>query len=304
MGIKMDGKKANLMLLVAAFVWGSGFVGSQYALDAGLTPFQLICGRMFIGSICLCVFFYKKLKTINMAEVKVGLVIGLCLFLGFVFQTYGLQYTTPSVNAFVTAVYVVLTPFIRWLIIKEKPDVYANFGAVLTVIGIGFISLTDGFNLSIGIPLTLLCSLAYAFQVVLTDKYTKEYDPINLTVIIIVFNFILALLASGFFALTRHDLPAFSWKGAFSILYLGTICTFIAYIGQNVGQKYTTAVKAAIIMSLEAVFGTALSAIIYGEILTGQMVLGCIIVFCAIIISETKLEFLNFGANKRSKANS
>ena len=297
MGIKMDTKKANLMLLVAAFVWGSGFVGSQYALDAGLTPFQLICGRMFIGSVCLCVFFRKKLSTINMQEIKVGLIIGLCLFLGFAFQTYGLQYTTPSVNAFVTAVYVVLTPFIRWFIIKEKPDIYANFGALLTVIGIGFISLTDGFSLSIGIPLTLLCSLAYAFQVVLTDKYTKEYDPINLTVIIIIFNFLLAFAASAIFAVTRNDLPAFSWQGLGSILYLGVVCTFIAYIGQNVGQKYTTAVKAAIIMSLEAVFGTALSVAIYGEVLTGQMALGCVIVFFAIIISETKLEFLQ--ANKK-----
>jgi len=298
MDIKMDAKKANLLLLMSAFTWGSGFVGSQYALDAALTPFQLICGRMFIGSICLCVFFRKKLSTISVDEIKVGSVIGLFLFLGFTFQTYGLQYTTPSVNAFVTAVYVVLTPFIRWFIIKEKPDMYANIGAVLTVIGIGFISLTDGFNLSIGIPLTLVCSVAYAFQVVFTDKYTKEYDPINLTVIIIVFNFLLAFAASAFFAVTRNDLPGFSRKGAISILYLGVVCTFIAYIGQNVGQKYTTAVKAAIIMSLEAVFGMALSALIYKEVLTGQMVFGCIIVFCAIIISETKLEFLNLGTNK------
>ena len=297
MGIKMDGKKANLMLLAAAFVWGSGFVGSQYALDAGLTPFQLICGRMFIGSVCLCVVFWKNLVIINKREIKVGMIIGLCLFLGFVFQTYGLQYTTPSVNAFVTAVYVVLTPFIRWFIIKEKPDVYANFGAVLTVVGIGLISLTDGFNMSIGIPLTLLCSVAYAFQVVLTDKYTKEYDPINLTIIIIVFNFVLAFFVSAVLAVTQNDLPGFSWSAVGSLLYLGIFCTFAAFMCQNVGQKYTTAVKAAIIMSLEAVFGMAISAVIYGEILTGQMLLGGIIVFVAIIISETKLSFLNFSKN-------
>ncbi|MDL2248673.1 DMT family transporter, partial [Tyzzerella sp. OttesenSCG-928-J15] len=173
MSLKMDSKKANILLAIAAFVWGSGFVASQYALDAGITPFQLICGRMFVASVFLSIVFRKNLKTITKGEIKAGVLIGIFLFLGFTFQTYGLKYTTPSVNAFVTAVYVILTPFIRWYTFKEKPDTYSNIGAVMTVIGIGLISLTDGFNISLGIPLTLICAVAYAFQVVYTDKYTK-----------------------------------------------------------------------------------------------------------------------------------
>jgi len=190
---------------------------------------------------------------------------------------------------------VILTPFIRWFMIKDKPDNYANMGAVLTVIGIGLISLTDGFEVSLGIPLTLICAVGYAMQVVFTDKYAKLYNPINLTIVMIVFNFLCAFAASAVFAVTKQDLPAFSFLGLGSIVYLGLFCTFVAYICQNVGQKYTTAVKACIILSLEAVFGMILSALIYGEILTGQMILGCFIVFIAILVSETKLAFLKTG---------
>ena len=284
----MNTRKANILLLLAAFVWGSGFVGNRWVLDAGFTPFQLIAARMFIASICLNVFFRGKLKTISRGDIKIGVMIGAFLFAGFSFQTYGLLYVTPAVNAFVTAVYVILTPFVRRMLIKDKLDIFANIGAVMTVAGIGLISLDGGFGMSVGIVLTLLCALCYALQTVFTDKYTKVHDPINLTIVMIGFNFICAALAAVFL----DDMPRVTTGAVLSLVYLGVACTFIAYLCQNIGQKYTTAVNAAIIMSMEAVFGAVLSILLFGEILTYQMVLGMFIVFAAIIIAETKLGFI------------
>ena len=294
---KMNVKKANLLLLFAAFVWGSGFVGNAWVLGAGFSPLQLIAVRMVIASICVCVFFRKNLKTISKKEIAAGSLLGILLLLGFIFQTYALLYITASVNAFVTSVYVILTPFIRRAIIKDKLDYFANIGAGLTIVGIGLISLDGGFGMSIGVILTLICAVFYAFQTVFTDKYTKIYSPINLTIVMITFNAIFATLAS----VIVYDTPQMSGGVFLSLLYLGIICTFAAYLAQNIGQKYTTAVNAAIIMSMESVFGTILAVLILGDNLSGQMILGMAIVFIAIIVAETKLEFIkkNKGGNPK-----
>lgn len=288
--------KANLMLLFAAFVWGSGFVGNRWLLESGITPFQLIAARMFIASICLNIFFRKQRKTISKGDLKIGVLIGAFLFAGFATQTYGLVYTTAAISAFVTAVYVIFTPFIRRMLIKDKLDKFANIGAFLTVAGIGLISLEGGFGMSAGIVLTLICALCYALQAVYTDKYTKLHDPINLTIVMIAFNFICAFIASIF----QGNMPQISFGAVVALLYLGIVPTFIAYLCQNIGQKYTTAVNAAIIMSTEAVFGALLSVIILREVMTIQMILGMVTVFAAIIIAETKLAFII----KPSKINS
>ncbi|MCL2564726.1 MAG: DMT family transporter [Defluviitaleaceae bacterium] len=286
--------KANLMLLFAAFVWGSGFVGNRWVLDAGITPFQLIAARMFIASVCLNIFFRKQSKSISKGDFKIGILIGAFLFAGFATQTYGLMHTTAAVSAFVTAVYVILTPFMRRMLIKDKLDMYANIGALLTVAGIGLISLEGGFGMSIGIALTLVCAVCYALQTVFTDKYTKIHDPINLTIVMIGFNFVCAFIAS----IIQGGVPQITVGAVVALLYLGIVPTFIAYLCQNIGQKYTTAVNAAIIMSTEAVFGALLSVLILREVMSLQMVLGMITVFGAIIIAETKLAFIKRPGKK------
>jgi len=298
-GSKMTVKKANLLLLFAAFVWGSGFVGNAWVLGAGFSPLQLIAARMFIASACLCVFFRKNLKTITKTEIVAGSLLGGLLLAGFIFQTYALLYITASVNAFVTSVYVILTPFFRRMIIKEKLDYFANIGAGLTIVGIAFISLDGGFGMSIGVVLTLICAVFYALQTVFTDKFTKIYSPINLTIVMITFNAIFANAAS----VIIYDRPQMSGAVALSLLYLGLVCTFAAYLAQNIGQKYTTAVNAAIIMSMESVFGTILAVIILGDMLSTQMILGMSIVFVAIIVAETKLEFIKKKNSKEDLDN-
>jgi len=300
MGGAMTTKKANLLLLIAALVWGSGFVGNAWVLGAGFSPLQLIAVRMFIASICLCTFFRDNLKTISKAEIGIGVLLGAFLFLGFTSQTYALLFVTASVNAFVTAVYVILTPFIRRIIIKDKLDYFANIGAALTVVGIGFISLDGGFDVSVGVILTLICAVFYALQTVFTDKYTKIYSPINLTIVMIVFNAICASVASA----VIDDMPTMTVGAFLSLLYLGIVCTFAAYLCQNIGQKYTTAVNAAIIMSMESVFGALLAVIILGDDLSGQMILGMAIVFIAIIIAETKLQFIKRKTNSKEDIHS
>lgn len=293
MNKEMTAKFAPVILLITAIIWGTGFIGSQIALDLGFTPMHIIGVRMVIASIMLDVFFFKRLKIIKKEEIKAGVIIGSCLLAGFIFQMFGLQYSTPSINGFLTAVYVVLIPFIKFLMTKQRVDIYANAGAVLTVIGIGFISLTGGgFQISLGAWLTLICAVFYAFQLIFTEKFTKDFDPIHLTIVMINFAALVSFSICIISAILFKDVPPVTLKGISSFIYLGAACTFVCFLTQNIGQKHTPAVQAAIILSLESVFCAIFSAMFFKEEFTLQMLFGCLLIFAAIIISETKLSFL------------
>ncbi len=292
--IQMDSKKANLLLMLVALIWGSGFIGSQLALDASLTPLQVITTRFFVASIILNIIFFKRFKSFCFDEIKDGCIIGFFLFLGFLFQTFGLQYSTPSINAFLTAAYVIIVPFLHFVTFKKKPDLYALIGAVITLAGVGFITLEGSVSYSIGIPLTLISAVAYAAQISVTEIFTRKYSAVNLTVIMINFTFIISLVVTAVMAIIFHDIPPFSVKGVASSLYIGILCTSLAFLMQNIGQKFTKAANAAIIMSLESVFATIMSVIIFHERFGIKIFIGCALIFCAILITEIKPNFKIF----------
>ena len=284
----MKNKTADLSLALVAIIWGTGFVASQMALDANLAPFQIMTYRFLISSILMVVLFWKEFRKIKIATFKAGALIGCFLFIAFAFQTIGLQYTTPSKNAFITATNVVIVPFLYWILAKKRPDKYSAIGAFLTIIGISFLTLEGSFTIKSGDLLTLVCALGFAMHITSIGYYAQKHNPIQLTIVQMIVAFILSMIAQLF---TKNASPITS-KGIMSVMYLGVVSTTIAFLIQNVAQKYTSATKTAIILSTEAVFGTLASVILLGEKLSLKMFIGCIIIFLAIIITETKLSFI------------
>src|SRR4051794_4596971 len=122
-------------LTITAIIWGSGFVASAVALEY-YTPYQLLAGRFLIGAIILCLIFNRKLKGIKKKTLIKGAILGFILYAAFVLQTVGLQFTTPSKNAFLTAINVVIVPFIGYLIYKRRMNGFELGGAILAVIGV------------------------------------------------------------------------------------------------------------------------------------------------------------------------
>ncbi|MCL6574350.1 MAG: DMT family transporter, partial [Bacillus sp. (in: Bacteria)] len=236
---------------ITAIIWGSGFVASAIALEY-LTPYQTLAGRFLIGVIILCLLFHKRLKNIKKSTIKKGAIIGVFLYLAFALQTVGLQYTTPSKNAFLTAVNVVIVPFIAFLIYKRKIDKFELFGAVLAITGVGVLSLRLSSEINIGDLLSLSCAFAFAFHIFYTAKFVKNEDPVLITIIQMITAAVL-----GFIVVLLKGETNFSLEtGAItSLLYLGVFSTTIAFLLQTVAQKYTTETKAAIILSTEAFWG-------------------------------------------------
>lgn len=279
--------KGEILMLITALMWGSGFIGMDIGLEY-LTVLQLMAGRFTVAAIILCIVFRKKLALISRAVLWKGAVLGSILFLAFVIQTYGLLYTTPSKNAFLTALNVIFVPLLAYIIYKRRFDRFEISAAVIALIGIGFLSLQGSMTMNIGDMLSILCALAFAFDIFYTNVFVKKEDALALTIVQFITAAFLSVVTAAMLGELTLDVPA---EGMYAILYLAVFCTVIAYVCQNVGMQYANPTKSAIILSTEALFGTILSVIILHELLTGRMMIGCILIFAAILLAEIKPTF-------------
>lgn len=277
-------------LIVVAIIWGSGLVATRLALDGGLTSLQIITLRFFIASVILNILFFKRIKeNINKKVFKSGFLLGIFLFLSFWVQTVGLVYTTASKNGFITAANVVIVPFIGYFLFKKELDKYGMASSVMALIGIGILSLEADFSVNIGDLLTLVCAFGFAFHIFFTSEFAKDNDPIVLTVVQFCVAFLLSLIVQ---MLTGEMKLEAQLGGYLGMLHLAIFSTTIGFLTQTICQKKVDGTKTAIILSTEAVFGTIFSIIILKEALTLKLIIGSILIFAAIIVSETKLSFL------------
>lgn len=288
--------KGSLLLILAAMIWGSSFIVMKSTVDF-LTPNVLLFIRFSLATIIMVIMFYKYVKDTSFKDLKSGMVTGTCLFLAYLVQTLGLTMTTPGKNAFLTAVYCAIVPFLVWIFYHKRPDNYNFIAALLCVFGVGLVSLDGDLSINMGDLLTLVGGLFYAFHILAIKRYSKEMHPIKLTTLQFAMTAVLAFFGSIFF----EDISLIKQIDSSIILqigYLAFFATAVTLLCQNVGQHLVSECNAAILLSLESVFGVIFSVLLYGEILTFRVLSGFILIFIAIIISETKLSFLKTKAEE------
>lgn len=274
-------------LILVTVIWGGGFVASDMALES-MKPFQIMMVRFLLASVLMGVISWgqrkgeEKLKD-RSGAIKAGVLMGVTLFMGFAFQIIGLQYTTPSKNAFLTALNVVIVPFIAFVILKKKIGAKGIIGAVMSVLGVGLLSLNGNFTVSLGDGLTLLCAVGFAFQIFFTSEFVKKYPASVLNMVQMFTAFVLSAISLVIFGENDFQVTTQGWL---SVLYLGVVSTTICYLLQTACQKYIDETKAAIILSMESVFGTIFSIMILHEVVTVRMVIGCAVILAAVIISN------------------
>ncbi len=279
---------SKIALFAAALIWGSSFIVVKDAVDV-LAPNFLLALRFSIACIVLSICFYKRLRKISATYMWQGAIIGTLLFLAYSTQTIGITDTTPGKNAFLTAIYCVIVPFMFWAFTKKKPDGYNVLAAFLCITGIGLISLTHSFTIGFGDSLTLVGGVLYAAHLVAVAIFGSDKDAILITIL----QFFFAAIYSWIVTLTFEGAPAqISMQAMSSVVYLALFCTAGALLLQNIGQKNTNPSAAAIILSLESVFGVMFSLVFGYEILTPKLFCGFVLIFISVIVSETKLSFL------------
>lgn len=287
----MENKKslyADLSLLLVAIIWGSGFVVTKNALDL-MTPFYIMGFRFIIAALALTIISFKRLKKATKLDVKAGVIVGFFMFLGFAFQTVGLKYTTAGIQAFITASNVVMVPFLYWMISKKRPDNYEMFGAFLCFVGIGILSLDNNLNIGLGEFLTFLCAIGYALQIVAVGHFAKDVDPFVLSTVQLYFAAIVSFIIAFIF---EPKLTVITNEMIFPIVYLGIFSSMIAFLVQNLAQRHTSSTHAAIILSMEAVFGSVFSILLLNDPINIKFFIGCAAILISVIVSETKPNFL------------
>lgn len=282
-------KLARPLIVLATIIWGSTFFILKDTLD-DVSVYFMLAFRFTIAAVVLALVFWKKWRSIDKSYFLAGGVMGTLLFLAYAVQNFGLMGTTPGKNAFFTAVYCVIVPFLYWFIDRTRPDKFNVIAAVLCLAGIGFVSWDGGFALTTGDVLTLIGGLMYACHIVAVAHFSKGRDIFLLTVLQFAVVAFWAWICAG----VTHGVPAGGLPGKawLVLLYLAIAATTLALLFQNVGQKYTNPSAAAVLLALEAPFGVLFSVLFAQERPTVPMVFGFVLIFVSIICSETKFSFL------------
>lgn len=282
----MNGHRAllgRLALLGAALIWGSSFFVMKNAV-AGVPVLMLLGIRFTVGCALLCALFPRRLKKLNKKHLSHGALVGALLLAAYIAQTFGLKGTTPGKNAFLTAVYCVLVPFMNWAVVRREPTVWNWLAAVMCLGGIGLVSLNEALTVNMGDALTLLGGVFFAAHMVAVSRFGEQEDPVLLTAV----QFGMAALCSWALSLATEMPPSSFPENAWvELIYLSVFATTIALLLQNVGQSVTPAAPASILLSLESVFGVLFSMIFYHEQVTMRLWAGFGLIFAAVLVSET-----------------
>lgn len=279
---------AKLALLLATIIWGSTFFIMEGTIQS-IGIFWLLAIRFSLAAIILAAVLIKHLKVIDKGYLWRGFIMGALVIAAYIFQTYGLadEATTPGKNAFLTAIYCVIVPFLAYPFTRVRPDGYNIAAAVLCIFGITMISVTgnDFSTVCFGDMLTLLGGIFFSFHMIAVSAFSRNRNILLLTMLQFLFAGIIAWIPAILFESVPADMSA---TGVSAILYLSILATCLCYILQNAGQKFTTPSTAALILSLEAVFGVLFSVMFTSETVTPKVLIGFVLVFLAIVVSEVK----------------
>lgn len=276
------GRLSKLLLLATTVIWGSSFFILKNTLD-DFPTFFVLAVRFSMGGAVIGLVFLKRLLKFKLKTFLHGLLLGLCLAAAYSLQTLGLKSTTPGKNAFLTAVYVIIVPFMYWIMFRSKPRWNNLAAAVLCLAGIGLVSLDGMFHVEQGDLLTLGSGVFYALQIVFIKRFTADDEPGQL----LFTELITAALVFWIVSFASETMPsAVTGEQFLPVLYLGIVATGLAQLMQLTGQKHTSANSASLILSLEAVFGVAFSMLFYHEKLTLRLGMGFGVIFIAVLLSE------------------
>jgi drug/metabolite transporter (DMT)-like permease len=276
---------SSVTLAIVALVWGTTFAVIKDTLSI-VQPFSLMMLRFGFSALLLSILYIGKIRKARIKDIKNGGIIGIFMFH---FMIISIKNTTASKVSFIIGAYVLIVPFLAWVINKKKPDKYAVTGAVLATVGLGFLTIEKGIDFNVWDIAAVCCSFFFAAHMIAIEKYGKDSDPILATVIqFIVTAGIFVLLTGCFEGYDFSILPRIKW----TLGYLVVISTVIPFAIQTAVQKYISSTSTALILTLQSVFGAVFAVWYLDERMTLQMGIGCVLVFVAIVTQETKWKFL------------
>lgn len=277
-----------IALLGATVIWGSAFIAQSVGMDK-IGPFTFQAVRCFLAVVFLfpASALFSKGKPFwkswaDPALWRSGVICGLALFAASSLQQIGLVYTDAGKAGFLTAMYIVFVPFLG-LFLGQRPGRNALLSLIPAIVGLYLLSCTSVSGINKGDVLLLLCAVAFSVQILLIDRHCAGLDGLKLNciqaLVVTVLSVPWALLTEAVDA----SLIAACWL---PLGYAGILSMGVAYTLQIVGQKGVAPSAAALLMSLESVFAALFGWLLLHETMTRAEVLGCVLVFAAVVISQ------------------
>ena len=270
----LESSAFNKALIVAcALAWGFSF-------------FWLLLVRFGISSAIMAVVFRKAIfANLNLSVVKTGVLLGVLYGAGYIFQTYGIVFTTPGKNAFLTGVYCVLVPFCAWALGHGRPRRVSLIAAFVSLVGAGFVVLDNGLPLNVGDALTLVGSVFYALEMVVVSSEGRGKDVWALT--FWQFVTITLIVAAGFLLVEEAPAPAlYTFGNVASLVFLAVVCSFGTLALLNYALTKVDPASGSLLSSLESPSGVAFSVAFGYESLTPKLLVGFVLIFAGIVFSE------------------
>ena len=296
----MNKKKltGNLLLLIAAAVWGGGYIANDAAIrHVGVFTYETL--RMLLGGLTLlpiCLIMHAKEKkqldhaadTHSKPRFKAlltgGILCGVALVFASALQGFGLLYTTPGKGSFIAALYIVIVPIITSVLHKKLPNLFIWLGVVSALFGFALLSLSgeDG-GINPGDLIMLACAAVYSVQICLLEHFSPKVNGVYLACI----EFFTASLTAFVFALIFDDFSISAViAAALPIAYAGIVSCCVGFTLQSVALRMTDASVGSLIMSLESVFALLFAWVLTQEVLLPREYAGCALVFAAVILSQ------------------
>lgn len=283
---------ADLSLLFVALLWGAGFVAVEFSIQSGMPASLILALRFSIGAVIVLALKAKTVFKMTKEELINGFIAGALLFFSFFMQTIGQRQKGVSSSAFITAVYVVIVPFIMWAVKRKPPRLKMFILVFTTLIGVIILTYKKGLNLfafGSGDFYLILCAIGFAAHIVFLGVRTKHLNPVRITFLQLLAS---ALLGTALFFITEQPAAlSIDWKtGLPAILYVGVFSTAVCYFLQTWAQTITNPSKAAIIMSAESLFGPLFAIVIGLEIFRLNIVIGGLIIMGSVVLSEIEFK--------------
>ena len=284
--------KGTLMLLGAAFFWGTTFVAQLEGMD-GLDPFSYAAARYLAGFVSLVIVltYTRKQRALERQRQNyqrgfaIGLLIGVVLFVASSMQQVALQYSTAGKAAFITCLYIVFVPlgakFLGKVIRREN-----WIGAGLAIVGLYLLAVNESLSIQAGDVILFLSAFVWTAQILLVDKFASRVDLIELSTAQVFIVMVLSFVAM--FMLETPSLSAMV-KAWFPILYGGVMSAGVAFTLQLYGQRYAEPSMAAILMSFEAIFGALAGWFFLGEVMTTRELVGCVLMLIGMLATQWQL---------------
>lgn len=281
----------NIILLLVAAIWGTAFVFQRIGMDS-IQPVTFTAARMSLAAVAvsLVAALQKKSNPQGVTDreysknnILGGICCGFFLVTASILQQIGIVTTSAGKAGFITAMYILIVPVLGTVILKKHNSWHVWLSVAMGVVGLYLLCMTGSLRLERGDALICICAVLFSGHILCIDRFVAKGDPVRIAAI----QFTVTAIVSWVFAFIMESPGIEEMKTAIiPILYCGLVSGGVGYTLQVVAQKYTEPTVASLLMSLEAVFAATAGAMILHERMTEREIMGCIMMFTAIIIVQ------------------